>query len=251
MTDADTHRVLVPVEILRGQVVPETVIDLFASVPVVLLGYHEIPDQTAPSQARNQFEKKALNELDDLVDAFEARGGKITSRLVFTHDSMKTFERIALELDCDSILLLNPAPKLERMLVPIRGGVNVGHIARLVGTVSASTGVRITLFHVARDEASRIDGSTLLTSASDELEAVGVSPDRIDQSVVVSDDPREEILAVADDYDLVVLGEDRPSIRDMIFGDTAEVVAERAVCPVLVVRRPYLEESAEENEYRT
>lgn len=242
MTDANVHRVLIPVEILRGETIPESVIELFASVPVVLLGYHEVPEQTAPSQAKLQFEEKARDKLDDLVTAFKREGGEVTTRLVFTHDSMKTFERIALELECDSILLLNPALILDRILVPVRGGVNVDHISRLVGHVAGPSDVEITLFHVAREEAGRDDGSTLLAGASDELEATGISADRIDRSVVVSDDPRGEILALADDYDLVVLGEDRPSIKGMIFGDTAEVVAEQAVCPVLVVRRPYLED---------
>ena len=242
MTDRNpgAHRVLVPVEILRGEAVPDAIIETFASVPIVLLGYHELPDQTVPSQARNQFEGKAQAELDDLVSAIEAAGGDVTTRLVFTHDAMKTFERVAVELECDSILLLNPAPVLERVLVPVRGDVNVRHIGRLVGYVVADTDVAVTLLHVTREERGQKEGHELLTDVRDQLEATGVSRGRVSSTVVVSDSPRPEILAAADDHDLVVLGEDRPSARDVIFGDMSTVVAERAVCPVLVVRKRYL-----------
>ena len=239
------HRVLVPVEILRGQMVPETIVETFSSVPVVLLGYHELPDQTAPSQARNQFEDKAQDELDDLVTAFENVGGDVTKRLVFTHDAMKTFERLAVEHACDSVLLLNPAPILDDVLVPIRGDVNVEHIARLVGSVAAGTDIAITLLHVASDDDGRAVGESLLEEATATLEETGVHRSRVTQSVVVDDDPLEVILEAADDHDLVVLGEDRPSVRELIFGDTSEIVAEQAVCPVLVVRRRYLESNGE------
>ncbi|MFP8891156.1 universal stress protein [Natrialbaceae archaeon A-CW2] len=240
------HRVLVPVEILRGQMVPETIVETFSSVPVVLLGYHELPDQTAPSQARNQFEDKAQDELDALVTAFENAGGDVTKRLVFTHDAMKTFERLAVEHACDSVLLLNPAPILDDVLVPIRGDVNVEHIARLVGSVAAGTDIAITLLHVASDDDDgRAVGESLLEEATATLEETGVHRSRVTQSVVVDDDPLEVILEAADDHDLVVLGEDRPSVRELIFGETSEIVAEQAVCPVLVVRRRYLESNGE------
>ncbi|WP_049923715.1 universal stress protein [Halopiger djelfimassiliensis] len=238
------HRVLVPVEILRGESVPDSLVETFASVPVVLLGYHEIPEQTAPAQARLQFEEKARDELDDLVAAFEAAGGDVTSRLVFTHDPLKSFERVAIERGCDSVLVLNPAPVLEDVFVPVRSDVNVDHIARLVGRVVAGTDAAVTLFHVASTEGGKRLGRTVLDRAARTLTAPddgGVPADRIDRLVLVDDSPREAILDYADDYDLVVLGENRPSIRSMIFGGTAEVVAKRAVCPVLVVRRQFLE----------
>ncbi|WP_255167381.1 universal stress protein [Natrononativus amylolyticus] len=245
MSENDGHRVLIPVEILRGQTIPDAVIETFASVPVVLLGYHKIPEQTAPSQARLQFEEKAQTELAELEAVFEETGGDITTRLVFTHKPMKTFERIAVELDCDSILLLNPAPRLERVLVPIRGDVNIEHIGRLVGRVMAGTHAEVTLLHVAPEDDLRQSGTELLESAGQVLQNTGVPEPWIGKEVVVDDDPLEVILEAADDHDMVVLGEDRPSVQDLIFGDTSERVAESAVCPVLVVRRRYLEPETE------
>lgn len=235
------HRVLVPVEVLRGETVPETIVRLFASVPVVLLGYHEIPEQTAPSQARMQFEEKAQTEIAALREAFEAAGGDVATRLVFTHDPLKSFERVANELGCDSVLLLNPAPTLERVLVPLRGEVHVEYISRLVSRVLEGGDTAVTLFHVAADDPGRVGGESLLADATDALESRGLDRDRIDTRVDVTDDPLEAIVRAADDHDLVVVGESKPSIRDFIFGDASEVIAERTVGPVLVVRRPYLE----------
>lgn len=241
MSDGDDHRVLIPVEILRGEAVPDAVVETFATVPVVLLGYHKVPEQTAPGQARLQFESKAQAELSELESVFESAGGDVATRLVFTHKPMKTFERIAVELECDSILLLNPAPRLERVLVPIRGDVNVDHIARLVGHVMADTPAEVTLLHVAPDESARRAGADVLETAGRILRETGVPEPRIERRVVVDDSPLEVILDAANDHDLAVLGEDRPSLGDVIFGDTSERVADGAVCPVLVVRRRYLE----------
>jgi hypothetical protein len=42
---------LVPFRVLEGEQVPVALVDLLARTPVVLLGYHVIPDQTAPEHA--------------------------------------------------------------------------------------------------------------------------------------------------------------------------------------------------------
>lgn len=241
MTDVPDNRVLIPIEILRGQDVPESVIDTFASASVVLLGYHEIPEQTAPGQARMQFEDKARKALADFSTAFEDAGCDVSTRLVFTHVPMKTFERVAAELECDSVLLLNPAPVLEQILVAISETVNVEHIARLVGDVMADSDVEVTLYHVTPDNEEQERGERILETAAETLEASGIDRDRVVKAVVVDEDPAEALLEAAEDYHLVVVGESKPTIRDRIWGDVSETIAEQTVNPVLVVRREYLE----------
>ncbi len=244
------HRVLVPIEILRGETISEALIEAFAAVPVVLLGYHEIPEQTAPEQARDQFEDQARAKLEPLVEAFEAAGGTVATRLVFTHDSVKTFERVAVELECDAVMLLNPAPTLERVLVPVRGNINATHIANLVGMLLANHEATITLFHVTETESSRADAESLLASTRSTLEENGVEGERIEQTVVVNEKPLETIQSGAADCDLIVIGESQPSIRDRIFGEPSTKLAAQTVSPVLVVRRRYLEMDEEELEAR-
>ncbi|MFP9193004.1 universal stress protein [Natrialbaceae archaeon A-CW1-1] len=240
MVDPHDHRILVPVDILGGQSVPASIVDAFASVPVVVLGYHEIPDQTTPEQAQSEFEAQARAELEKLQEVFETAGCAVTTRLVFTRDRFKTFERVALELDCDSILLLNPAPILERMLVAIRGDVNVDHVARLVATVLTDTDIDVTLLHVVSSDDERAKGEAALEMAASTLEENGIERDRI-RTVVDDGKPTDAILDAAADHDLLVVGESRPSIRRLIFRDRADRIARRSVDPVIVVRGSYLE----------
>ena len=239
MTGPHDHRVLVPVDVLGGQAVPETIIDAFASVPVVLLGYHVIPDQTTPEQARSNFERQAQSELEDLQDAFEAAGGDVTTRLVFTHDRFTSFERAAVELHCDGVLVVNPTPKLERILVAIRGDVSVEHLCRLIAAVFAESDVAMMLLHVASSEEARARGRDLLDETASTLVSHGVDRDRIEVSVV-DGAPTDAIVDAAADHDLLVIGESRPSIRQVIFRDRAERIARRTIDPVLVIRGEYL-----------
>ena len=235
------HRVLIPVDVLGGESVPTTVIDAFASVPIVLLGYRELPDQTGTDQARDQYGTRARAELEELHTAFEDAGClDVTSRLVFTHDRLQTFERIAVEASCDAVLLLNPAPVLESVLVAIRGEVNLDHIAMHLETLLAGTDLTVTFFHVA-DEADRERGSELLDAVVDALADTGVDRDRIDRSLAVDGSPTTAILEAASEHDLLVVGESRPSIRRFIFRDRAKTLARKTVDPVLVIRGEYLE----------
>ncbi|QLG49062.1 universal stress protein [Natrinema halophilum] len=239
------HRVLIPVDVLEGQSVPRTIVDAFASIPIVLLGYREIPDQTVPDQAREQFGDRARADLEELRTVFEDAGCDVTSRLAFTHDRLETFESVAVSDSCDAILLLNPAPVLETVLVAIRSDVNVEYIARLLATVLAGTELELTLFHVASDESKRDAGTELLEAARSELVAAGVDRDRIDSRVVVDGAPTAAILEAAADHDLLVAGESRPSIRRFVFRDRAERLARRTVDPVLVIRGEYLESASD------
>ncbi|WP_255190592.1 universal stress protein [Natronobeatus ordinarius] len=248
MADRHDHRVLVPVDVLGGETVPTTVVHAFASVPVVLLGYRVIPDQTAPGQARERFEAQAQAKLEELRTLFADAGGDVTTRLVFTHNRFKTFERVALESKCDAVLLSNPAPSLERILVAIRGDVNVEYIARLVAAVVADAGIDVTLFHVAASDEDRERGLDCLEVARSTLVEQGVGREGIDVTVVVDDSPTDAILEAAADHDLLVAGESRPSIRRRIFRDRAERLAKRSVDPVLVIRGEYLESDSEETD---
>ncbi|SET01454.1 universal stress protein [Natrinema hispanicum] len=240
------HRVLIPVDVLEGESVPETIVDAFASIPVVLLGYREIPDQTSPEQARDEYGDRARADLEELRTVFEDAGCDVTSRLVFTHDRLQTFERVAVEDACDAVLILNPAPILETVLVALRGDVNVDHIARLLATILADTTLELTLFHVAPDDVQKAAGTALLETARSELVAAGVDDDRIDSTVVVDDSPTAAIVEASADHDLLVAGESRPSIRRAIFRDRAKRLARRTVDPVVVIRGEYLEPEADE-----
>ncbi|MEY7851275.1 universal stress protein [Natrarchaeobius sp. A-rgal3] len=236
------HRVLIPIDVLGGESVPRTVVDAFASVPVVLLGYRVVPDQTGTDQARDQYESRVRNELDDVQRTFEDAGClDVSTRIVFTHDRLETFERVAVETECDGVLLVNPAPVLESVLVAIRSDVNLEYIAELLGALVADTDLEVTFFHVVSHEDDRNRGTELLDDAVAELTGLGIDPERVDTALSVDGSPSREILNVASEYDLLVVGESRPSIRRFIFRDRAKTLARKTVDPVLVIRGEYLE----------
>ena len=241
MTERHDHRVLIPVAVLEGEAVPETIINAIASLPVVILGYHEVPDQTATGQARMKFEEQVRAELDELQDVFEGVGCDVTTRSVFTHDRFKSFERAAIEHHCDGILILNPTPLLESVLVAIRGDDNIEYIARLVAAFLAGTSINVTLFHVITDEVDREQGIANLETTAARLVELDFERSHIDIEVVDDARPTQAIVTAAADHDLLVMGESRPSIRRHIFRDRAERIARRTIDPILVIRGVYIE----------
>jgi len=226
--------VLVPVAVLQGQALSEALVDRLSSVEVTLLGYHEIPEQTATEQAHDQFNEQMQHKLEEYVELFESHGGTVTPRTVFTHDAPETFKRIAIEADIGAILVPNPAPAVGRILVPIKGTVNLDPILTLTAALDGDA--EIVLFHAAPSEDKRADGEDLLSTAADQLRAAGVDAERLSQQVVVSETPIRAISDAATDTGLVVIGEKDPSVVDIIFGDAADRIAEASASPVLVVR---------------
>ena len=226
--------VLVPIAALQGEALSEPLIDRLSALDVTLLGYHELPEQTATEQAHDQFNEQLQRKLGEYADRFEAAGGTVTPRTVFTHDAPETFERIAIEADLEAILVPNPAPAVDRVLVPVRGPVNLDPILTMTAALGGTP--EIVLFHAAPRETQRAAGEELLSTAADLLDAAGVAPDRISQQLVVSDAPIRAISDAAADTGLVVIGEKEPSVVDIIFGDAADRIAEAAASPVVVVR---------------
>jgi len=236
MSDPD-WTVLVPIEVLEGETIPESVVDVLTTLPVVVLGYHVLPEQTPPGQARLQFETQAQTKLDELAAAFRETGGPVETRLVFTHDEEQTLDRVADETGCDAILVPNPAPEVERLLVPLSGEVNGSRIAEFVAALIGDRDIAVTLLHVADDEAETSAGRSILSDAAAHLRDSGVPDAAITSEVTVSQAPIRTIATAAVDHHAVVMGESEPSLRSFLFGDTSEQVAAQSVGPVVVVRR--------------
>lgn len=228
--------VLVPVEVLKGETVPEAVIELLSTLPVVVLGYHVLPEQTPPGQARMQFEEQAQAKLDDLAAAFREAGGDAETRLVFTHDEEQTLNRVADETGCKAILIPNPAPRVERLLVPLRGEVDLARITAFVAATVGDRDIEITLYHVTETDDGVAEGEEMVEDATGLLRERGVAADAITGDVTVTGTPLQTIAAAAADHDAVVMGESEPSFRTFLFGEASEQVAAHSLGPVIVVR---------------
>ncbi len=227
--------VLVPIDVLGGETIPESVIELLAGMDVTLLGYHMLPDQTATEQAHEQFHEKVNAELAEYVARFESYGGTVQTKTAFTHDRSATIERIAVEEGIGTVLLLNPAPVVECVLVPIRGELNVDRLAAVTASLTDTSGIKIKLFHVT-DEDGGEAGETLLADARQVFVDAGVDKRRLATEVMIAKRPIERIKSAADAADFVIMGEREPSILSIILSEAATKVAKASLSPVLIVR---------------
>jgi len=233
----DRPSILVPLRVLEGESVPEGVPELLMNAHVVLLGYHVVPEQTAPGQARLQFEGGAMSRLDDYKAIFEDAGATVERRLVFTHDGQRTISRTINEHDCMAVLVPNATGEVDDVLVAIRGTVGIGRLARVVAGVFGAMDTSITLYHVAEAEETDEDIETLLNGMIDRLGELGVDGSRINTRVEREQRPLDAIVDAAETFDAVVMGETDPSLVTFVFGMPADQVANRFLGPVLVVQR--------------
>ena len=237
-------RALVPVEVLEGETVPPGVIDLLGAAEVVLLGYHVIPEQTTPNQARLSFEEQGVAKLDAVADAFADAGASVKTRLVFTHDEAQTFDRVADETEADLIVHLNPAMAADDLLVALHGAVAAERIGTVVAGLVDHTDTTVHLLEVAGPTEDTLN---LLDRAERALRDAGIDPARITTEELQSDGPVNAIAEAARDVDAIVLGESAPDWRELVFGDFEERVAEASLGAVLVVR-PAAADAADSDE---
>lgn len=242
----DRPSILVPLRVLERESVPEGVPELLADAHVVLLGYHVVPEQTAPGQAQMQFEERATNRLDEYEAIFEEAGATVERRLVFTREAQKTINRTIVEHDCLAVLVPNATGAVEDVLVAVRGTIGVDRLARVVAGVFGETDVSVTLYHVAEKKETDEDIGMLLDGMRERLGELGFDTSRVETQVAREQRALDAIVDVAEDYDVVVMGETDPSLATFVFGMPADQVADRFLGPVLVVQRePETEETVE------
>jgi hypothetical protein len=234
---ADRPSILVPIRVLEGESVPEGVPELLANAHVVLLGYHVIPEQTAPGQAQMQFEDRANDRLDEYEEMFEERGATVERQLVFTHNGQKTIDRMTTEHDCMAALVPNATRQVEDVLVAVRGAVGIDRIARVVAGLFGDMDVSVTLYHVADEDETDDDVGTLLDGLVDRLGDLGMDTATIETRVDRDRRALDALIETADEFDTVVMGESDPSLATFVFGLPADQVADRFLGPVLVVQR--------------
>lgn len=235
-----TPRVIVPVAVLEGEVLPEALVEFLSTVPVSILGYHEIPEQTLPEQARDEFGERASAELATLAEGFDTYGGTVETELAFTHDPAETVRRVLEETDRGVLLRPNPVRSVDAVAVAVRRPDLAPAITATVGALVGPSDASITLLYAStgEDEAA---ARQVLSGMATTLAEAGIPDQRITRVVERGDDVETVLLDASDEHDLVVLGEDDPGVLQWLFRSTTERVAERTLSPVLVVQRPLQE----------
>jgi len=228
--------ILVPVDLSEGTPPEQPLVDLCRSVDVVLLGYYPVPDQVAPAQLRQDHEPDATATLERMTETFEAGGIDANGVLVFTHDREDAIDRIANEYGCDAVLTPGPAERIERVFVPVRGDTNLDRIVSLLAAVMRTSDASITFFHSVAEDSDPSHGEFLVRGAVDSLDRAGIDRERIDWQLSDKASPHDEIVDLAREYDLLVLGETEPSLRDRILGTVPSRIVDEVDEPAFIVR---------------
>lgn len=222
-------RVLVPVEVLTGKTVSPGLMALLGTVDVTVLGYHVLPEQTPPDQARLQYEEQATAALEDLSEEFRSAGGKADHRLVFTHDREQTVTRIAEEMGARAFAISGMTGDVDSLLVSLSGDVAVGRIVEFVIELVGDRDIDVSLLLASKTEDIADDQ---LESAATQLRDAGTN---VETTTVVGS-PFNSLMEAVPGHDAIVMGEAAPSLKSLVFGDEAERVASASVGPVVVVR---------------
>ncbi len=223
-------RVLVPVAILEGESVAAGMMDLLGTVDVTVLGYHVLPEQTPPDQAREQFEERAVSALEDVASEFRAAGAAAESRLVFTNDREQTFDRVAADVGANAYVIPGVTGDVDRLLVPLSGDVAVDRVLAFVEDLIGGRDIGVTLFLASESEAA----GDLLERAAERLRDAGIEATT---ELVLAGDPFDALVDAVPTHDAIVMGEAAPSLAGFLFGAEAERLASATVGPVLVVRQ--------------
>jgi nucleotide-binding universal stress UspA family protein len=228
--------IVVPIDLTDSEPPAGPLIDLCRSVDVVLLGYYPVPDQVAPAQLRRDHESEAADALAEVAEAFDDRGIGVTDVLVFTHDREATIDRVADEHGCDAVLTLGETGRIETVLVPVRGDTNLDRIVSLLAAVMRMSDASITFFHAVTESSDPGHGEFLLRGAVDRLDEAGIDRDRTDWRLSSGASPDEEIIELAGECDLLVLGESKPSLRERILGSVPSRIVDEVDTPAFIIR---------------
>jgi Universal stress protein family. len=229
-------RILAPVDVSDGNPPAQPLIDLCRSVDVILLGYYPVPDQVAPAQLRQDHGSDATAALAGVADEFRASGIDVTDVLVFTHDRQDTIDRVANEYGCEAVLTLGEVKQIERVLVPVRSDTNLERIVAFLADVTRMNDLSITFFHSVVEDSDPSQGESLVRGAKSRLNEAGIDRERIDWQLLDEESPHDEIIELAQEYDLLVLGETKPSLRERILGTVPSRVVDEVAKPSFIVR---------------
>ncbi len=235
----DPNGVLVPVDVSAPIEADFSVLELLAPERVVLLGYWSVPDQSASAQVRDQYQTTAQERLDTVASRLDDRAATVSSRLVFTPDRGDSIDRAANEYDTAAILTpgdagVSVADADRRVLVLLKPDPNIDRILSVLGHHFAGTQLRLVLFHAAEEQARAM--AYMLRGAADRLAELGVPSEQIDWEVETDRSRINTILSTAPAYDLVVLGETQPTVRERVFGLVQSELLDRTDRPVMTIR---------------
>ncbi len=230
--------ILVSVDVSTGSRPVQSIVDLCRSVDVVLIGYHQDTDQDEAThgQVREELKSEVASSLEEIADAFEKNGIDVAETLVFAYYRQDSIDYAAKKHGCDAVLTLEKAERIERILAPIRGDTNLERIVELLGSIMQGSDASVTFFHSVTENNDPTHGEFLVRGAVDRLTQTGVDRDRVDWQLSDSGSPRDEIVKLGQQYDLLTLGETKPSLKNRILGSVPTRIVDEVDTPAFIVR---------------
>jgi nucleotide-binding universal stress UspA family protein len=232
----DDSTILVPIDVSVAEPPDQVILKLLRPVNIVVLGYYPVPKQTAPAHLKEDHEAEATERLANIVSTYARADHDVEDVLVFTKDRRDSLDRIAEQYDCDAVFVPGEAEAIGQILVPLRGDVNLERIISLVGDLGRASDAAVTLFHSVAEGTDPSQGEFILRGAADRLSEEGVDRDRVDWKLSEGGSPKRDIIDLVADYDLVVLGETEPSLRDRILGAVLTPILDEIEKPAIIVR---------------
>jgi APA family basic amino acid/polyamine antiporter len=186
-----------------------------------------------------------------ILGVAEARGGVglilmgWRGQLSTQRETGSVVKDIVRSAKCDVTVLRNRGMEgIKRVLVPTGGGPHARLALRLAWDIVRAEGGSLTALHLlpeAGEANMEVEMDVLRQLVED---ALGRIPEEITLSLRRNDSLAEGILAesaqIADheNYDMIAIGASEEwFLRDLFFGSIPDVVAERATCSVLLVRK--------------
>lgn len=232
--------ILVSVDVSTGSRPVQSIINLCRSVDVVLIGYYgsqdEDQDEVTHGRLREERKSEVASSVEEIAGAFEKNGIDVDETLVFAHYRQDSIDYAAKKHGCDAVLTLERAERIERILAPIRGDTNLERIIGLLRDMMQESDTSVTFFHSVMENSDPARGEFLVRGAIDRLVQEGISRDRVDWELSDSGSPRDEIVRLGQNYDLLTLGETKPSLKDRILGSVPARIVDEVDTPAFVVR---------------
>ncbi len=132
-----------------------------------------------------------------------------------------------------------PFDKLSRILVPVAGGPN-GRLALSTAVALARNTEEETEVVLLYVTPPGVDESSATARSGNAFRRANehVAYDNLTHRVVSAETPLMGILAEAENADMVIVGaSEEKGFRNMVLGNVAQQLSEKAECPVLIVRR--------------
>jgi len=140
--------------------------------------------------------------------------------------------RVARGAGIDLIVTKFRRPTVGSIMVPVLGGLNLSLTGMILRSLLAADDAAVRFVRAVEPHADAEKQQQDLERVLAEYDLLALG----DAEIISASDPEAALVKRADEHDLAIIGAERPTIADTIFGNMAERVASEASCSVLLVR---------------